>query len=98
VALDVRNTGRRAGSEVVQVYVGHPGSSPVPEPPRQLGAFAKVTLAPGQSRHVVLHLDARAFAHWDTGTGGWAVTPGTYRISVGTSSRDLPLTGSVHRE
>jgi beta-glucosidase len=95
VALDVRNTGRRAGSEVVQVYVGHPASTPVPEPPHQLGAFAKVTLAPGQTKHLVLHLDARAFAYWDTGTGGWVVSPGRYQIAVGTSSRDLPLTGQA---
>jgi beta-glucosidase len=88
VTVDVTNTGHRTGSEVVQVYVGHPTDSAVPEPPHQLAAFDKVTLAPGQTRRVQLHLDRQAFAYW---AGGWTVQHGMYRIYAGTSSRDLPL-------
>jgi beta-glucosidase len=95
VLVDVTNTGRRAGSEVVQVYVGRPSSAAVPQPPRQLAAFAKVALAPGQTRRVVLHLKPRDFAYWDTARHGWVVPDGTYRIHAGTSSRNLPLATSV---
>jgi beta-glucosidase len=95
VHVDVTNTGSRAGSQVVQIYVGHPADSAVPEPPHQLVAFTKVALAPGQTRHVVLHLDPRAFAFWDTVSGGWVVQDGGYRIFAGSSSRDLPLSVPV---
>ncbi len=95
VHVDVTNTGHRAGSEVVQVYVGHPADTPVPEPPHQLAGFAKVTLAPGQTRHVTLHLTPRSFAYWDTAAGRWAVPAGTYQVLIGTSSRDLPLSAPV---
>ncbi len=89
VTADITNTGSRAGADVVQVYVGHPASSG--EPPQQLKAFAKVQLAPGQSRHLTFRLDAPAFAHWDTATGAWVVDPGDYWIGVGDSSVSLPL-------
>jgi beta-glucosidase len=65
------------------------------QPPHQLAGFAKVTLAPGQTRHVVLHLTPRSFARWNTTTNGWDVPDGTYRLFVGTSSADLPLTASL---
>jgi beta-glucosidase len=87
----VTNTGRRAGAQVVQLYVGHPADSAVPEPPNQLEGFAKVQLAPGQTKHVTLTLTARSFAYWDTAADNWTVQQGTYTVSVGTSSRDLPL-------
>jgi beta-glucosidase len=95
VFADVTNTGSRAGSEVVQLYVEHPADPAVPQPPHQLGGFTRVTLAPGQTRHVVLHLPPRTFAHWDTTTHGWVVSDGTYRVFAGTSSRDLPLSAPV---
>jgi beta-glucosidase len=95
VAVDVTNTGHRSGSQVVQLYVGDPSTSASPEPPHQLAGFAKVTLAPGQTRHVVLHVTPRSFARWNTTTNGWDVPDGTYRLFVGTSSADLPLTASL---
>lgn len=91
VTARVTNTGSRAGAEVLQVYVGFPAAAG--EPPRQLKAFAKVRLAPGQSRTVRFTLDERAFSWWHN--DNWTRTPGDYRIHVGTSSRNLPLTGSV---
>ncbi|HEX9105948.1 MAG TPA: fibronectin type III-like domain-contianing protein, partial [Longimicrobiales bacterium] len=93
VGADITNTGKRAGADVVQLYVGHPAATG--EPPRQLKAFAKVRLAPGQTRHVTFRLDARAFAQWDTSADGWVVAPGEYQIFLGDSSADLPLKGSV---
>jgi beta-glucosidase len=95
VAADVTNTGRRTGSEVVQIYVEHPATEAVSQPPHQLAGFTRVTLAPGQTRRVVLHLAPRAFAHWDTATHGWLVPDGSYRVFAGTSSRDLPLSAPV---
>src|SRR5205814_269257 len=65
VEVDVTNTGRRTGAQVVQVYVGHPDGTAVPEPPHQLGGFLKVTLRPGQTQHVRIRLAARAFSYWD---------------------------------
>ena len=95
VAVRVTNTGPRTGSQVVQLYADIPGTDAVPEPPHQLAGFAKVTLRPHESRFVVLPLTARSFAHWDTTAGAWSTPDGTYGISVGTSSVDLPLTAQV---
>jgi beta-glucosidase len=95
VTVDVTNTGRRRGSEVVQLYVGDPAGSAVPQPPRRLAAFGKVTLGPGQTRQVRLSLNPRSFAHWDTATGRWVVPDGTYRLFAGSSSRHLPLSAPV---
>jgi beta-glucosidase len=95
VECDVANTGKRFGREVVQLYVGFPPAPEFPEPPRQLKAFAKVPLEPGQTRRVRLSVPVRSLADWDVQTHRWVVRPGTYRIWVGTSSRDLPLEGAV---
>ena len=90
VSYTVTNTGTRAGAEVAQVYAGQPAATG--EPPNNLRGFARVTLAPGESRRVTTTLDARSFQHWDR---GWVTAGGAYRISVGSSSRDLRLTGRV---
>ena len=93
VELDIANTGHRAGAEVVQVYVEQPAANG--EPPRQLRAFAKTALQPGQSRHVMMTLDPRSFSIYDPAARAWRSPAGTYRIMAGTSSRDLPLRGSI---
>jgi beta-glucosidase len=93
VEVDVTNTGRRAGAEVAQAYLTFPPSAG--EPPRQLKAFAKVYLRPGERRHVRLTLDQRAFAVWDTAAQDWTTVTGRYRVSVGDSSRNLPLSAPV---
>ncbi len=87
VRLRVKNTGRRQGSEVVQVYVAPPASL-VPRPVKELKGFSKVELKPGEEKEVSISLDFRAFAYWD---GKWRVTKGAYRILVGSSSRDIRL-------
>ena len=92
VSYTVTNTGGRAGAEVTQVYVGQPAATG--EPPNNLRGFARVSLRPGESRRVTTTLDARSFEHWD---GGWRTAGGAYRISVGSSSRDLRLTAQVSR-
>lgn len=95
VDFDVTNTGKRAGAEVAQLYIGKPSSSVVPEPPKELAGFQKLDLQPGQTGHVHLKLDARSFSHWDGDAHSWKITPGTYRIMIGASSRDIQLTGQV---
>jgi beta-glucosidase len=95
VTLTVSNTGERAGRHVVQVYVAT-CAGPVRRPARELRAFTKVLLAPGESRTVVLELDRRSFAYWDVREHGWVVAPGEYTVQVGRSATDIvaeqPLT------
>ena len=93
VDFDVANTGKRFGEEVVELYVGFPSTAATPQPPAQLKGFEKVALKPRQSRRVHLKLNARSFASWDKDTHNWKVLPGTYRIMVGSSSRDFRLQG-----
>ncbi|WP_433186158.1 glycoside hydrolase family 3 C-terminal domain-containing protein [Actinoallomurus sp. CA-150999] len=93
VGVDVSNTGSRTGAEVAQVYVTAPASAG--EPPKQLKGFAKVTLRPGQTKHVTLRLDARAFSIWDTASQRWTVVGGRHVIAVGDSSRNLPVSAPV---
>jgi beta-glucosidase len=89
VSVNVTNTGKRAGADVAQVYVHDPRSTA--EPVRQLRAFARVTLQPGQTRTVRLTLNRDAFAWWRTAVRNWTVSHGTYGILVGDSSANLPL-------
>ncbi|HEX3779605.1 MAG TPA: glycoside hydrolase family 3 C-terminal domain-containing protein [Pseudonocardiaceae bacterium] len=92
VGFTVTNTGSVAGSEVAQVYVGEPASSG--EPPNSLRGFQRVTLDPGQSQQVSVVLDQQSFQYW--ANNSWVDAAGTNTISVGSSSRDLPLTGAVN--
>jgi beta-glucosidase len=91
--VTLRNTGRRAGAEVVQAYLSFPASAG--EPPRQLKAFAKVSLAPGASRAVTLTLPRSSFQYFSVSKNAWTTPPGRFRIEVGISSSDLPLSASV---
>jgi beta-glucosidase len=94
VSFDLTNTGRRAGSEVAQVYVGDSHSN-VPRPPKELKGFAKVRLQPGETRRVTVELDRRSFAYYDVETKAWQVTPGTFKILIGKSSKDILLKGNL---
>jgi beta-glucosidase len=84
ITVTVANTGQRAGKHVVQVYVATT-AGPVLRPARELRAFEKIALAPGESRTLTLDLDRRAFAYWDIKAGRWVVAPGEYTIQVGDS-------------
>lgn len=88
VRITVTNTGARAGSDVVQVYV-RPEQPAVFRPAHELKAFRKVHLDPGASQAVEVTLGRRAFAHWDPAAGDWAVQPGRYLVEVAASSRDV---------
>ena len=94
VGVTVTNTGARAGSDVVQVYVRDPESS-VQRPLRELKGFTKVTLAAGESSRISIELDARAFAFWSERFDRWLVEAGEFLIEVGHDSRSIALTESV---
>jgi beta-glucosidase len=89
VEFAVRNTGRRAGAEIAQVYASLPPAAG--EPPRRLVGWQKVTLAPGQARTVRLRLELRLLSIFNPDKEAWELVPGEYRVSVGGSSRDLLL-------
>ncbi len=88
VTVTVTNTGERAGTETVQVYVRDPACS-VFRPEQELAGFARTTLAPGEAADVVVHLERRAFAFWHTGAGRFVVEGGEFELRVGASSRDV---------
>jgi beta-glucosidase len=90
VSFDVTNTGSVAGAEVAQLYVSDP-STKAKRPERELKGFEKVRLAPGETKHVTLNLDARAFNYWDSTAHKWTIDPGKFVILVGDSSESTPL-------
>ncbi|NEG90393.1 exo-alpha-(1-_6)-L-arabinopyranosidase [Bifidobacterium aerophilum] len=94
VRATVTNTGAVSGAEIVQVYVA-PGKADVARPRHELKGFAKVSLAPGESRDVAVELDSRAFAYWSEKFDDWHVEAGEYMIEVGVSSRDIVATVPV---
>ena len=96
VSLDVSNDGPREGAEVAQIYVAPPKGS-VPRPPRELKEFVRLSLNPGETKHVEVNLPPRAFSYWDEKSGGWLINPGQYQIEAGSSSRDIRLTGTVNQ-
>ncbi|HEY8539831.1 MAG TPA: beta-glucosidase [Steroidobacteraceae bacterium] len=89
VSFDVVNTGKRAGAEVAQVYLGFPRDAG--EPGRRLAGWRRVKLEPGQRERVELTLDRLALSIWDVDEDAWRIPTGEYRAFVGSSSRDLPL-------
>lgn len=99
-AMTVTNTGSRAGKHVVQVYIA-PGEAPVQRPVRELRAFAKVALDPGESTRLEIPLGRRAFAYYDVEAARWTVAPGEYTVQIGESAtrvvaqRTVALTGEA---
>jgi beta-glucosidase len=94
VTVRLRNSGKRAGREVVQLYVEPPHDDPS-RPPRTLAGFANVAAEPGESVEAHVTLRARSFMCFDESAGAWVTPPGPYTIRVGRSSRDLRLQARV---
>ncbi len=94
VSCDVTNEGMRAGKEIVQLYVRDVASR-LQRPPKELKAFAKIALEPGETRPVRFTLDRRAFAYYDPAYGQWLVEAGEFELLVGSSSADIRLRQSV---
>ncbi len=94
VEFDVTNKGKRSGADVAQVYVSAPAGS-VPRPAKELKGFARVDLQPGETIHVSIPLDARAFTYYDTSAKHWHADAGKYALSVGRSSTAIVLQGEA---
>jgi beta-glucosidase len=94
VSVEVKNTGARAGDEVVQMYVSHEGSS-VARPAEELEGFARVSLKAGETKTVTLPLSAKALVYWDETTKAFVVEKDRVVVKVGGSSDDLPLKATV---
>lgn len=95
VTLKVKNTGDRAGAEVVQLYVQDVEST-IFRPVKELKGFKKVFLEAGEETTVTFTLDSRSFAYYNVLINDWHVESGDFNILVGASSRDIRLTGTVN--
>ncbi|MCK6627963.1 MAG: glycoside hydrolase family 3 C-terminal domain-containing protein [Anaerolineae bacterium] len=100
VTVEVTNTGPRPGQEVAQLYVRDVAAR-LTRPPKELKGFAKVALAPGETKTVTLTLDRQALAYWDDAQQAWVAEAGEFEVLVGSSSQDIRarsrfrLTGTV---
>jgi len=94
VSLTVKNTGERMGKEIVQLYIS-PVEPTAFRPVKELKAFTKLALGPGEEKEIVFELDRRAFAHYSTSLKDWQVESGEYQVLVGASSRDIRCQGSI---
>ncbi len=94
VGFDVTNTGKREGADVAQIYVSEDLPT-VPRPPQELKGFARVALAPDETKHVTLALDPRSFAWYDVASKAWHIDAGTFTIRVSRSSVEPQLEGKV---
>jgi beta-glucosidase len=94
VTFTVKNTGRRAGAEVAEVYAALPASAG--EPPKRLVGWSKVKLNAGESKQVSVEVDPMYLSAFNVDRNAWELVPGDYILIVGGSSDDLPLKESVH--
>ena len=94
VTVTVKNTGKRSGKTVVQLYVGDQESTYL-RPLRELKGFEKVHLEPGEKKDVTFILDKRAFAYWNEDLGDWHVETGEFTIEIGQSSRQIDISAVV---
>ena len=86
--VEVTNTGKMMGKEIVQLYI-RPDHAGMDRPVRELRGFEKVTLMPGETATVTFQLDRRAFAYWDEDNHTWQVEGGRYVVEAAASSRDI---------
>ena len=89
VSFTVKNTGKRAGSEIAELYASLPDAAG--EPPKRLVGWARVELAAGESKQVSVPVNRDRFTVFDEVSNSWKLTPGVYVLRVGGSSQDLPL-------
>ena len=94
VSFDVKNTGKREGAEVAQVYVGDTQTR-VPRPAKELKGFLKVNLRAGETRRVSVMLDRRSLSYYDVNAKQWRAEPGDFNVLVGRSSEQIELRGKL---
>jgi beta-glucosidase len=90
ISFVLKNTGPAAGKEVVQLYV-RDLESRLPRPDKELKAFKKIALQPGESQKVSFNLDRQALTYYDPSIPGWVAEPGEFELLIGASSRDIRL-------
>ncbi len=95
--MNVRNSGSRAGAEVVQLYV-HDGHAKIDRPIHELKGFQRIELQPGETKAVTFLLNRASLSYWDPQTKAWQADPGTFEIQVGASSRDIRLRSNFEFE
>jgi len=95
VTVDVENTGRRAGDEVLQLYV-RDVESRVKRPARELRGFERISLQPGEKKTAMFELPAHKLSFYDENAHGFVVEPGAFDVLVGSSSQDIRMTGRFH--
>jgi len=89
----LKNTGRRPGTEIAEVYARLPKGSD--QGFKRLAGWQRISLAPGQSQTVEVLIDPRVLQTFDETSNGWTLTPGEYAVSVGSASDDTPLSGTL---
>lgn len=94
VSFTIKNTGSREGAEVAQVYIRQEKST-LPRPDKELKAFRKISLKPGEQRTITLTLDEDAFQYYSDVQNKWVLEPGNFEVLIGSSSRDVRLNGKV---
>jgi len=94
ITTTVTNNGTVTGAEVAQLYIGLPASAPA-SPPKQLRGFKKLSLAPGASGTVSFAVRRKDLSYWDANAKKWVLPSGTFAVSVGASSRDIRLVGTL---
>jgi beta-glucosidase len=94
ISVDVKNTGKRAGDEVVQLYV-HQKKSSVKVPAKELRGFQRISLQPGEKQTVTFTLPAAKLAIWDETAHGFVVEPGVFDVMIGASSADIRLKNQI---
>ncbi|MBS3750412.1 MAG: glycoside hydrolase family 3 C-terminal domain-containing protein [Anaerolineales bacterium] len=95
IQVEITNQGDRSGQEVIQLYLRDPDSSLV-RPPKELKAFSKVQLEPGETRTVTLLLEEKDLAFYDDAKNNWVVEPGAFEILIGRSAEDIRLSKTFH--
>ncbi|MEV7196039.1 glycoside hydrolase family 3 N-terminal domain-containing protein [Streptomyces sp. NPDC093510] len=95
VGFTVRNTGRRDGVTVAQVYVGPSPDLGLTQAERVLGGYRRIGLTAGERRRVTVRIDRRTLSAWDAERHGWVLGTGRRTIQVGTSARDLILSSTT---
>jgi len=94
VSVDITNTGKCEGTEIVQFYVRDEKAS-IPRPLKELKGFDKVTLSPGETKTVTVHLPPRAFQFWHPDRNQWFAEPGIFEILIAASATDIRLTEKI---
>lgn len=94
MSVDVKNTGKVAGAEVVQLYVNQK-NAPVLRPAKELKGFKKVYLKPGEKKTITIPVKVQDIGYWDEKTSNWKVDSGEYELNLATSAGDIKFTGPI---